>query len=176
MPAITLQNVIHNTPSITNGQTQPVTVAQAGAAGQQTDWENQLGPAYQLELSQGSAWSDPEVRELKRTGKIECQTCKTRTYQDVSNDPGVSFKAPGHIAPENSAAMVQSHEQEHVANEQAAASNEGRRVVSQNVRVFTSICPECGKSYVSGGETQTVTANAEKPQEAAVGENIDMLL
>ncbi|HWR39077.1 MAG TPA: hypothetical protein VN611_06225 [Patescibacteria group bacterium] len=117
-----------------------------------------LTPAYKVDLTQKSDWQDPEIRDLKRVGKIECQTCKNRQYQDGSNDPGVSFKAPGHIAPESAAAVVSSHEQEHVTNEQAKAQTENRRVVSQSVRLFTSVCPECGRVYVSGGETTTTTA------------------
>lgn len=96
-------------------------------------------------------------KAAKRTGAVECQTCKNRTYQDVSNDPGVSFKAPGKINPGSSGAVVMSHEQEHVSNESAKASREGRKIVSQSVRLQTSVCPECGRSYVSGGVTTTVT-------------------
>lgn len=100
---------------------------------------------------------------LKRLGKIECQTCNERTYQDVSNDPGVSFKAPAHVAPENAGAAVAAHEQEHVRNEQANAAREEKQIISQSVKIFTSVCPECGKVYVSGGETRTVTATKSTP-------------
>jgi hypothetical protein len=117
----------------------------------------QAGPAYKLDLSDTNDWNDPVVRKLKRTGRIECQTCKARKYQDGSNDPGVSFKAPGHISPEASAATVMAHEQEHVANEEASARSEDRKVVYQSVRLFSAVCPECGKVYASGGETKTVT-------------------
>jgi len=96
-------------------------------------------------------------KAAKQTGAVECQTCKNRRYQDVSNDPGVSFKAPGKISPGSSGAVVMSHEQEHVNNENAKASRDGRKVVSQSVRLQTSVCPECGRSYVSGGVTTTVT-------------------
>ena len=121
-----------------------------------------VSPAYSLELTAKSNKTGPELQRLKRTGQIECQACKERKYQDGSNDPGVSFKAPGHISPESSAAVVMSHEQEHVGNEQAKANQEDREVISQSVRLFTSVCPECGKAYVSGGETRTTTAS--KPQ------------
>jgi hypothetical protein len=141
-------------------------------------------PAYALELSgksdalQKNAKMDSlETRQLKRTGKIECQTCKERKYQDGSNDPGVSFKAPGHISPESAGSVVMAHEQEHVSNEQAKAQNEDRRVVSQSVRIFTSVCPECGKVYVSGGETRTTTASEPKAAEQKtkpVGQQLDM--
>ncbi len=93
-----------------------------------------------------------------------CQTCKERKYQDQSNDPGVSFKAPTHIAAGSSAAAVMSHEQEHVSNEKASASSEGRKIVSQTVVLHNAVCPECHKPYVSGGETTTVTASDNKPK------------
>ena len=33
----------------------------------------------------------------------ECETCENRTYVDGSNENDVSFKSPGHIAPEAAA-------------------------------------------------------------------------
>ena len=87
----------------------------------------------------------------------ECQTCKERTYQDGSDEPGVSFKTPTNIAPEQVASAVRGHENEHVVREQAKARQEDRKVVSQSVTYHTAICPECGKAYVSGGTTRTVT-------------------
>ena len=87
----------------------------------------------------------------------ECETCKNRKYVDQSDDPSVSFQAPAHISPGQSAAVVMSHEREHVTNEQARAEQEGRRVVSQTVSLQMSVCPECGRMYVSGGTTRTVT-------------------
>jgi len=96
-------------------------------------------------------------KTLKQIGAIECQTCASRTYQDGSNDPGVSFKSPQHISPEMSGAIVMSHEMEHVVNEQAKAESEDRQVISQSVQIHTDSCPECGKSYVSGGVTKTTT-------------------
>ena len=87
----------------------------------------------------------------------ECQTCKERKYQDGSDDPGVSFKTPTNVDPDMAASAVRGHEMEHVYREQAKADREGRKVVSQSVTMHTGICPECGKSYVSGGTTRTVT-------------------
>ena len=88
----------------------------------------------------------------------ECETCERRKYQDGSDDMGVSFQTPTNIAPEQAAAAVRGHENEHVVREQAKARQEGRRVVSQSVTLHTDICPECGKPYISGGTTRTVTA------------------
>jgi len=107
-------------------------------------------------VAQNSVQSE-EIRDKNDPNYI-CQTCKQRKYKDQSNDSGVSFKSPGHIAPGASASVVMSHEQEHVSNEQANARAEERRVVSQSVVLHYSVCPECQKSYVSGGTTRTVTA------------------
>lgn len=96
-------------------------------------------------------------KKLKALGAITCATCASRTYQDGSDDPGVSFKAPGHIAPEASAQVVMGHELEHVNREQAKADSEGKEVISQSVILSRAICPECGRAYVSGGETKTTT-------------------
>ena len=98
----------------------------------------------------------------KMAAMKECKTCKSRTYQDQSDDPSVSFQTPTHISPEQSASTVLSHEYEHVSNEQAKADREGRRVISQTVSLQSAICPECGKVYVSGGTTRTVTAEEGK--------------
>lgn len=102
---------------------------------------------------------DKRIENLEKrvSGKEECETCKNRKYQDGSDDPGVSFKTPSSIAPEEAAARVRGHENEHVYRNRAKAEREGREVVSQTVTIKTSICPECGTPYVSGGQTDTVT-------------------
>lgn len=100
-----------------------------------------------------------ESRVNKLTGEEECQTCKNRTYKDGSDDPGVSFKTASKISPGNVASAVRGHENEHVTRNRAKAEREGRQIVSQTVTIKSDICPECGKSYVSGGETVTVTKN-----------------
>ena len=94
----------------------------------------------------------------------KCQTCEKRKYQDGSDDMGVSFQTPTRVAPEQAAAAVRGHENEHVVREQAKAQREDRRVVSQSVTLHTDICPDCGKVYISGGTTRTVTA-AEREQQ-----------
>ncbi len=101
-----------------------------------------------------------EDRMKKRIGLEPCETCANRRYQDESGDGSVSFQSPTPIAPEATASAVRAHENEHVRNEQVYAQQEGREVVSQSVRLFTSVCPECGRTYVSGGETRTTTASA----------------
>jgi len=84
----------------------------------------------------------------------ECQTCKNRKYKDGS-DEMVSYKSPTHISPENAAAAVRSHEQEHVTNAYTKAAKGNGKVLSATVQIHMGICPECGRSYVEGGTTNT---------------------
>ena len=124
-----------------------------------------------------------EIKKMEQTGQIECETCKNRKYQDGS-DEMVSFKAPGHISPQASVATVMAHEQQHVSNAYSKAGENNGKVVSASVTLHTSICPECGRSYVSGGVTNTAikyindSYGASKKNydaaKGAVGGNIDL--
>ena len=139
---------------------------------------NKFVPADQQLATLKEVFDD---KALKRMGIVECAICASRTYQDQSNDPGVSFKTPTQLNPAQAATAVISHEMEHVANEQADAKQEGKEVVAQSVQIFHSICPECGKSYVSGGVTKTTTASKSNPYKdtitnKAAGNLVDMLL
>lgn len=90
----------------------------------------------------------------RKSSPGECETCKRRKYQDGS-DEMVSFKAAGHIDPGNAASVVMSHEQEHVSNAYQKAERGNGEVVRASVRLKTDVCPECGRTYISGGETST---------------------
>ena len=83
-----------------------------------------------------------------------CQTCKNRKYKDGS-DEMVSFKTPTHVSPESAAAAVRAHEQEHVTNAYSKAATKNGKVMSASVSIHTAICPECGRTYISGGTTHT---------------------
>mgnify|MGYP000182081211 CR=1 FL=1 len=65
--------------------------------------------------------------------KGECQTCAKRKYVDGSNEFNVSFKAPGHISPEDSAAKVMAHEQQHVANAIAEGSKPNKAHICNRI-------------------------------------------
>ncbi len=134
-----------------------------GLPGQEGDAEDEKA------LDGKSAQGAESAQEALEEG--ECETCESRKYQDGSDDMGVSFQTPTNIKPEQAASAVRGHEMEHVYREQAKAGREGRKVVSQNVTMHTEICPECGKSYVSGGTTRTVTKadtdNAAQQQDLA---------
>lgn len=128
-----------------------------------------------------------ELRALKRSGAVECQECANRKYVDGSNEGDVSFKAPGHISPQSSAATVMAHEQEHVANAYESASKNNGQVLRATVTLDHAICSECGRSYVSGGTTGTTikysennpygsNAKAFDAANGAVGANVDIAL
>lgn len=91
------------------------------------------------------------------SGSYECQTCQRRKYKDVSDDSTVSFQTPTRLTPGAAEGQVRAHEMQHVTHEQARADKQERKVVSQSVAIHYAVCPECGKSYVSGGTTTTVT-------------------
>lgn len=92
-----------------------------------------------------------------KVNKAECQTCKERKYQDGS-DENVSFKSAAHISPNAAGAAVRAHEGEHVSNAYKKAAMEGGKVIHAGVSIHTAVCPECGRTYVSGGVTNTTLA------------------
>ncbi len=96
-------------------------------------------------------------RAAKRAGVIECETCASRKYQDGS-DEQVSFKSAQHVDPKAAGARVRGHEQEHVSNAYDKAKQDGGKVLQASVAIHTAICPECGRTYVSGGTTTTKIA------------------
>ena len=129
--------------------------------------------------------SDPRLTSTGRTQKTEeCQTCKNRKYQDGS-DENVSFKSAAKIAKGAEASAVRGHEMEHVANAYSeAAQDENKKVLSVGVTIKTAICPECGRTYISGGETRTVMKYSDEANpyqknaksydaQATVGANVD---
>lgn len=95
-----------------------------------------------------------EKKAGRKSSPADCETCKNRKYQDGS-DEMVSFKSASHISPEASASRVKAHEQEHVSNAYKKAAQNNGEVVSCSVTLKSAICPECGRSYVAGGETAT---------------------
>lgn len=110
-------------------------------------WEKE--EAVPLKTEEGDSKTAQEVVE-----ESECQTCKNRKYQDGS-DEMVSFKSPQHISPESAASAVRAHEQEHVSNAYKKAAQKDGKVISASVSIHTGVCPECGRTYVTGGTTRT---------------------
>lgn len=130
------------------------------------------GGERQEQKAEGEPASGFSVEKSKSPAEVmdeaKCETCEKRKYQDGSDDPGVSFKTAQHVDPSVAQSAVRGHEQEHVVREQAEAEREGRKVVEQSVTYHTGICPECGRFYIAGGTTRTVTKadNSENPVEA----------
>lgn len=114
-----------------------------------------VNPISGVEEEKKSANPDEIKKPGRKSSPAECETCKNRKYQDGSDEGNVSFKSPSHIAPESAAAKVRAHENEHVSNAYKKAAQKNGKVVNASVSIQTAICPECGRTYVSGGLTKT---------------------
>lgn len=121
----------------------------AGTIAQKIEY-NSMGQIDEDNLSQG------EIKALKRSGKIECETCKNRKYQDGSDDSTVSYQTPTNISASQSAGKVMAHEMEHYRHETAEARENNEEILSISVSTRKAVCPECGASYTAGGETRVV--------------------
>ena len=97
----------------------------------------------------------------------------------------VSFKTAQHISPQAAASRVRGHEAEHVSNAYKDAAMNNGKVLQASVSIRTAVCPECGRTYVAGGETCTKIAysNEENPyvqarkdlnRQGLLGANVDM--
>ena len=120
--------------------------------------------AYQYQQNTAKPAASESIPERKKGDGFagdcpacQCEKCRSRRYQDSSNDSRVSFQIPTVMDPVRAKAKVMSHEMEHVRNEQHKAKRENNVVVSQSVRIMTDRCDECGTNYVKGGFTLTVT-------------------
>ncbi len=127
-----------------------------GISGSGVLWPQLVNPAMRPDTENSRVGGSAEAKEAGTLEDQECRACSNRRYMDDSDDPGVSFQTPQHIPREISAAQVLAHELEHVHRESAKAAREGNEVVTQTVVLHGDVCPECGKAYVSGGETTTV--------------------
>lgn len=109
--------------------------------------------------------TDENAKAGYKSSPENCETCRERKYQDGS-DENVSFKSAAHISPNAAGAAVRAHEGEHVSNAYKKAAMEGGKVIHAGVSIHTSVCPECGRTYVSGGVTNTILSlpkDGEKP-------------
>lgn len=91
----------------------------------------------------------------RKSSPQECETCKNRKYVDGSDEVDVSFKSPSHVSPDAAASAVRAHEGMHVSNAYDKAAQDNGKVINASVSIHTAVCPECGRTYVSGGTTHT---------------------
>ena len=110
---------------------------------------NAVNPSAETE--EHSADPDKVKKPGKRSSPEDCETCANRKYQDGSDEDNVSFKTASHISPESAGAKVRAHEGEHVSNAYKKAAQKDGKVLNASVSIHTSVCPECGRTYVSGG-------------------------
>ncbi len=110
------------------------------------------------------------IKAGHRSSPKDCKTCKERKYQDGS-DENVSFKAASHISPQAAGSVVRGHEQEHVSNAYSSAAQKGGQVINASVSIHTAVCPECGRTYVSGGTTDTLIKYPKSDAQSALSQN-----
>jgi len=93
----------------------------------------------------------------------ECKLCQGRRYvcSNGETSDGNSTVIPGR----QSALRVQHHEAQHLHRARIKAVQEGKVVVAQYIFLQYATCPECGKTYVSGGQAVTHTLNKEEFQQ-----------
>ena len=127
--------------------------------GTSMDTSKVSGEALDVEGTKGSKVEEAEgyVKPGFESSPENCETCRERKYQDGS-DENVSFKSATHISPNAAGAAVRAHEGEHVSNAYKKAAMEGGKVIHAGVSIHTAVCPECGRTYVSGGVTNTTLA------------------
>ena len=116
--------------------------------------DGMIGAGRQGTTVEGVGQAEKQVKAGFKSSPVECQSCKERKYVDGS-DENVSFKSATHISPEAAMGRVMAHEGEHVANAYDKAAQGNGRVVNASVSIHTAVCPECGRTYVSGGTTRT---------------------
>lgn len=148
--------------ALSNQVTHPSAAGFAAAASSAGKKPVTISPDALLGKALGAAASG-NTEESKATQFGGCATCQNRKYIDRSNESDVSFQSASHISPSASAAVVSSHEREHVANAVQKASQPGAKLVSATVRLITSVCPECGRRYVAGGVTNTLIQYSKNP-------------
>ncbi len=126
-----------------------------------------LNPAIKNEVDNKTV-AGVQKKDINKVG--ECKTCAERRYQDDSDDSGVSFQSPTRLTPQQASSAVISHEKEHYGREEDKAKTENKEVLSNSIRVYSAICPDCGKAYIAGGETRTVTRTRPKETPSPVKE------
>lgn len=104
----------------------------------------------------GEKDTDSSKKVGRASSPEECETCKNRKYQDGSNEADVSFKNATHVSPNAAGAAVRAHEGQHVSNAYQKAAEGNGKVINASVSIHTAVCPECGRTYVSGGTTNTM--------------------
>lgn len=80
---------------------------------------------------------------------------ETTTYQDGSDDSGISFQAPQPLTNLQAPLAVRQHELSHVSRETRDAILNGQRVMA-SVTVHQRIDPATGEVVVDGGNARTV--------------------
>lgn len=107
--------------------------------------------------------SNKIISQQKDNIQEECTLCQKRRYicSNGETTDGISTIIPG----KQSELRVQHHEAQHLHHARIKAMREGRVVISQHIFLQYSTCPECKRSYVSGGQAVTWTLSKQDFQQ-----------
>ena len=97
---------------------------------------------------------------------------ETTSYQDASNDSGVSFQSAQPLTNAQAPFAVQLHEMSHVRRETSDAILHGQRVLTA-VTIHSHIDPQTGERHVDGGQARVVVFPNIKTV-TPTGNNIDL--
>ncbi len=94
----------------------------------------------------------------------ECEACSVRTYQDDSDDAGISFQALTRLSSSTAALFIVFHEGKHAIRETNRAQKNGDIVTNKTVTLQMGVCPECHKMYVKGTPPPLQKSPAKTPK------------
>ncbi len=97
----------------------------------------------------------PLVNQNQRGVMGDPSQQETVTYQDGSNDSGVSFQYAQPVSAIQSQFAVRQHELSHIRRDTSEAILNGQKVLT-SVRLHRGVNPSTGKPYVSGGQARII--------------------
>lgn len=133
--------------------------ASGSAPGASADSPDDAGDGERPGQANDPGRKDTPANDAQKLGQGE-----RRTYQDVSGDPGVSFKQPTQLTSGQAEVLVRFHERQHLRRETQEAETQGRKVVYAYTAVEYRTDPATGERYIKGGKTVVQTASDRTPK------------
>ncbi len=98
---------------------------------------------------------------------------ETTSYQDGSDDSGISFQAAQPLTPAQAPFAVRQHELSHVRRETSDAILNGQRVLA-SVTIHSHIDPTTGQQHIGGGRARVIVFPDMEQKPLQNGNNLDI--
>ncbi len=95
------------------------------------------------------------VPERQMAAKANARPVRTGNIRMVPTRMFLLNQLPTSLRRRRESVWQPMRQKEHVSNAYAKAAEGNGQVVSASVTLRTGVCPECGRVYVAGGETNT---------------------